>query len=88
LAYPENRCDRVVVRFYQQERDALTELGPLGWVVQPDDRAIYAVSTYGHIGFCPHGPGPCPVYADHINSLYDATTGDGLGGGTAGQPPE
>lgn len=80
----------MVVQFYQRYDDAYAEYGSSGWGyvgTLGHDREVYLVSVHGHIGFCPRALNvDCPVYAEHSNGIYDATTGEGMGGGTAGTP--
>lgn len=83
------RCTSVTVRLYPNW-DAINSTIP--GVVEPGlafsqpSRPIYYVTVWGQLQFAHTGLGKAPKYVDHINGIYDATTGQGEGGGTAGEP--
>lgn len=81
-------------RFFPRYEDAYIEHGPKGWGFVAGwarDREVYLVSVKGTIEAydlfkAPGEAGTDPETIDHWNAEIDATTGEILGQGTAGEP--
>jgi len=83
------RCTSVAVRLYPNWAalsDSVPGVVEPGLAFSQPSRPIYYVTTWGRLRFSFKGLQPRPAYVDHDNGIYDAVTGEGEGGGTAGEP--
>lgn len=80
-------CTSVSVKLLVSPIRASEQLAGLvqpGWITTTS--AIYFVTVHGTLHFSPMCPCPVPITVSHLNFVYDAKSGQGLGGGTAGTP--
>ena len=85
------RCTSITIRLYPNWAslaDSVPGVVEPGLAFSQPSRPIYYVTTWGQFpfSFLFRGAGQGPAYVDHMNNIYDAETGQGEGGGTAGQP--